>query len=36
MEQDAKLNKAKIAAREGISRVRVTQVRELLQLPAQI
>ena len=36
MEQDAKLNKTKIAAREGISRARVTQVMNLLQLPAEI
>ena len=36
MEHDAKLNKARIAAREGISRARVTQVMNLLQLPAEI
>ena len=36
MEQDTKLNKARIAAREGISRARVTQVMNLLQLPAEI
>jgi hypothetical protein len=36
MEHDAKLNKAKIAAREGVSRARVTQVMNLLQLPAEI
>jgi hypothetical protein len=36
MEDDTKLNKARIAAREGISRARVTQVMDLLQLPAEI
>jgi hypothetical protein len=36
MEHDAKLNKARIAAREGISRAHVTQVMNLLQLPAEI
>jgi hypothetical protein len=36
MERDAKLNKARSAAREGISRARVTQVMNLLQLPAEI
>jgi hypothetical protein len=36
MEHDAKLNKARIAARERISRARVTQVMNLLQLPAEI
>jgi hypothetical protein len=36
MEHDTKLNKARIAAREGISRARVTQVMNLLQLPAEI
>jgi len=36
MEHDAKLNKARIAAREGISRARVTQVMNLLRLPAEI
>ncbi|MCX6922831.1 MAG: hypothetical protein NT154_06405 [Verrucomicrobia bacterium] len=36
MEQDAKLNKARIAVREGISRARVTQFMNLLQLPAEI
>jgi hypothetical protein len=36
MKHDAKLNKARIAAREGISRARVTQVMNLLQLPAEI
>ena len=36
MQHDTKLNKARIAAREGISRARVTQVMNLLQLPAEI
>jgi ParB-like chromosome segregation protein Spo0J len=36
MEHDANLNRARIAAREGISRARVTQVMNLLQLPAEI
>jgi len=36
MEDDTKLNKARIAAREAISRARVTQVMNLLQLPAEI
>lgn len=36
MEHDATLNKARIAAREGISRARVTQVMNLRQLPAEI
>ena len=36
MEQDAKFNKARIATREGISRARVTQVMNLLQLPTEI
>jgi hypothetical protein len=36
MEHDTKLSKARIAAREGISRARVTQVMNLLQLPAEI
>jgi hypothetical protein len=36
MKHDAKLNKARIAAREGISRARVTQVMDLLQLPTEI
>ena len=36
MEHDATLNKARIAAREAISRARVTQVMNLLQLPAEI
>ena len=33
---DPMLNKAKIAAREGISRARVTQIMDLLELPAEI
>jgi len=36
MENDTKLNKARIAAREGVSRARVTQIMNLLQLPAEI
>jgi hypothetical protein len=36
MEHNAKLNKSRIAAREGISGARVTQVMNLLQLPAEI
>jgi hypothetical protein len=36
MKHDANLNKAGIAVREGISRARVTQVMNLLQLPAEI
>jgi hypothetical protein len=36
MEHDATLNKARIAVREGISRARVTQVMNLLHLPAEI
>jgi ParB-like chromosome segregation protein Spo0J len=36
MEDDTKLNKARIAAREGISRASVTQVMNLLQLPTEI
>jgi hypothetical protein len=36
MEHDAKLNKARIAAREDISRARVTQVMNLLHLPAEV
>jgi hypothetical protein len=36
MEHNARLNKARIASREGISRARVTQVMNLLQLPAEI
>jgi hypothetical protein len=34
--RERKLNKARIAAREGISRARVTQVMNLLQLSAAI
>ena len=36
MEDDTKLNRARIAARDGISRARVTQVMNLLRLPAEI
>jgi hypothetical protein len=36
MEHDTKLNKARIAAREGISRARVTQVINLLKLSAEV
>jgi len=36
LDQDTGLTKAKIAAREGISRARVTQVLNLLKLPAEI
>jgi hypothetical protein len=36
MEHDTGLNKARIAAREAISRASVTQVMNLLQLPAEI
>jgi hypothetical protein len=36
LEQDAGLTKAKIAVREGIFRARVTQVMNLLELPAEI
>ena len=36
MGTDPKLNKAKIAVREGISRARVTQIMDLLKLPAEI
>jgi hypothetical protein len=34
--EDPLLNKARIAAREGISRARVTQIMALLELPAEI
>jgi hypothetical protein len=34
--QDKKLTKVKIAAREGLSRARVTQIMNLLDLPANI
>ena len=33
---DSKLNQARIAAREGLSRARVTQIMNLLQLPGQV
>jgi ParB-like chromosome segregation protein Spo0J len=36
LDHDTRLTKARIAAREGISRARVTQVMNLLQLPAEI
>ena len=36
LDRDTGLTKAKIAAREGISRARVTQVMNLLQLPDEI
>jgi hypothetical protein len=36
LDNDTGLTKAKIAAREGISRARVTQVMNLLQLPDEI
>jgi len=36
LENDRTLNQAKIAAREGISRARVTQIMDLLQLSAEI
>ena len=36
MEDDTKLNKARTAAREALSRAHVTQVMNLLQLPAEI
>ena len=36
LDHDVRLTKAGIAAREGISRARVTQVMNLLQLPAEI
>jgi hypothetical protein len=36
MDEDPKLNQAKIAGREGISRARVTQIMDLLELPAEI
>ena len=36
MGTDPMLNKTKIAAREGISRARVTQIMNLLELPAEI
>jgi hypothetical protein len=36
LDHDTRLTKAKIAAREGISRARVTQVMNLLELPDEI
>ncbi len=36
MERDPRLTKANIAAREGLSRARVTQIMNLLQLPEEI
>lgn len=36
MKVDPELNKAKTAVREGISRVRVTQIMDLLGLPKEI
>jgi len=36
MEQDPSLSKAKIAARECLSRARVTQIMNLLELPEEI
>lgn len=36
LQSDPDLNQAKIAAREGISRARVTQIMNLLQLRAEI
>jgi hypothetical protein len=36
LDHDNRLTKARIAAREGISRARVTQVMSLLRLPAEI
>lgn len=36
LENGPTLNRAKIAAREGISRARVTQIMDLLRLPAEI
>lgn len=36
LNDDTKLTKAKIAIREGISRARVTQLMNLLQLPSEI
>jgi hypothetical protein len=33
---DSKLNQARIAAREGLSRARVTQVMNLLRLPEKV
>jgi hypothetical protein len=36
LRDDSRLNRAKIAVREGISRARVTQIMDLLRLPAEI
>ena len=36
LEGDPTLSQAKIAAREGISRARVTQIKDLVKLPAEI
>lgn len=36
MENDARLTRSKIAAREGVSRARVTQIMNLLALPEEI
>ena len=36
MAGDSKLNQARIAAREGLSRARVTQVMNLLRLPQRV
>jgi hypothetical protein len=36
LDHDTRLSKAEIGTREGISRTRVTQVMNLLQLPAEI
>ena len=36
LRQDPSLTNARIAAREGVSRARVTQVMNLLKLPAEI
>jgi hypothetical protein len=36
MDRDSGITKAKIAAREGISRARVTQIMNLLELPEEI
>lgn len=36
IERDSRITKAKIAAREGLSRARVTQLMNLLELPEEI
>ena len=36
LDHDTRLSKAEIVTQEGISRTRVTQVMNLLQLPAEI